>query len=579
MNSSLRQRALVAYASLLLASCGGGGGGGSPNNGGNNTPPTNASSPLQATFDTGVLTFSAEAPFDIIERTQRVTGTVTATGNGTASGTLYVLIEVPANSFFTVPEAMIDTIDSGHATVQVPSPQEMGPGTFESTFRIRLCLNSSTCSGNSEVRGSPHTVTVRYTVGDVLDADTVTPRVVLSDTPGDVILRGRGFSANTTVSFGSTTASSVEYVNSTTLRVQHPALAAGTYPVAIDSGATTFDGVLVALAPTNYDYAWIPHPLDPWFASALVYDAERGAFIYAADANGNAQILRYQFSGGSWMAAGVVESQYISQLHMSHDGTSILGLRAEPYVRWSLLDLDPTTLATTSDTTIDNNTWSFALANDGNYILGGRFPGTGGYILPIVFGPERGTGLLADLITFHSLETVASGDGSKVVAFGDAGRVGIYDSLTSTWTSMESNALAGSWSYPHTASADRAGTRFVSMGVVVDENMQAIGQTPVGTQNSILSADGSRLYVYDQGDLNAGTPIGTLRTYDVDAPTSPPNNTSHPVLAEIGAPIVLPDNPNGVHTTDHPAAMALTLDGRAVIICGIAGCVVQPTPP
>ncbi|MBB6093864.1 hypothetical protein HNQ60_002745 [Povalibacter uvarum] len=83
-----------------------------------------------------------------------------------------------------------------------------------------------------------------------------------------------------------------------------------------------------------------------------------------------------------------------------------------------------------------------------------------------------------------------------------------------------------------------------------------------------------------QGDLNQGTPTGHLRTYDVNtATTLPPFGTQYRLLAEIGPPIVLTDNPNGVYTTDHPAAMALTLDGRAIIICGVGGCVVQPTPP
>ena len=577
---SLRHGAFAASASLLLASCGGGGGGGGDSSGGNNgNTNTNTSSPLQVAFNTNALTFSATAPFDVIEISKRVNGTVTPTGNGTASGTLYVVIEVPANSFFTVPEAQIDTSDSGHATVQVASPQQMGPGTFDGSFRIRLCLNSQSCSGNSEIRGSPHTVTVHYTVGDVLDADTVTPNTVLSGAPGSVILRGHGFTASTTVSLGGTAATSVTYVNPTELRLQYPALSSGSYPVTLNSGATTFDGALVAVAATNYGYSWVPHQSSPWFVSALIYDAEHGAFVYSVHGSGQAQLLRYQFSGGNWVPAGDTDGMYITQLRMSHDGANILALRAEQYVSAKLLDLDPITLAITRETSIDSGTWSFAVSNDGNYIFTKRFPGTGGFIPPDVFGSNDRTAIVVNRINFHSLESIASGDGSRVVIFGDSGSVGTYDTSTFAWTSVNSNGLAGAWNYPHTASANVTGTRFASMGVVVDQNMQPIGQAPVSPQNSILSADGSRLYVYDQGDLSPGVPTGRLRTYDVNAATSLPANTQYPVLAEIGTPIVLANNPNGVYTTESPAAMALTLDGRAVIICGVAGCVVQPTPP
>lgn len=574
MISSLRQGAFAACASLLLASCGGGGGG-SDGAGGNG----NTGSSLQATFDTSALTFSATAPFDVIELSKRVNGTVTSTGNGTASGTLYIVVEVPANSLFTVPEAQIDTVDSGHATVQVASPQQMGPGTFDGSFRIRLCLNSQSCSGNSEIRGSPHTVTVHYTVGDVLDADSVTPRTVLSNTPGSVSLRGRGFTSSTTASLGGTAATSVTYVSPTELRAHYPALAAGSYPITLNSGATTFNGALVAVASTNYSYSWVPHQSSPSFVSALLYDAERGAFVYSAGANGQAQLLRYQFSGGNWVPAGNADGMYITQLRMSHDGSRILALRAEQYVSTKLLDLDPTTLATTRETPIDSHTWSFAVSNDGNYIFAKRFPGSGGYLPPDVFGSNDRTAVTVKRINFHSLESIASGDGSKVAIFGDSGSVGIYDTSTFAWTSVNSSALAGVWNYPHTASANLTGTRFASLGVVVDQNLQPIGQTPVNPQNSILSADGSRLYVYDQGDLSQGAPTGRLRTYDVNAATLPPTNTQYRILAEVGTPIVLANNPNGMFTTDSPAAMALTLDGRAVIICGVAGCVVQPTPP
>jgi len=579
MISASRHGLAVAFGSVLLASCGGGGGGGSGGGG------SNPASTLRATFNTDAITFSAQAPFDVIELQKNVTGTVTQTGTATASGTLYVIVEVPANSFFTVPEARIDTVDSGHATVRVPSPDTVGAGSLEGSFRIRLCLNSQTCASGSEIQGSPHTVSVRYTVGDVLDTDTVTPRTVLANTPGSVILRGRGFTASTTVSFGGTAATSVTYVNPTQLRVQYPPLAAGTHAVALDAGATAFTGSLVSVPATNYGYAWIPHPSDPFFTNAAVYDAERGSFVYAGGGNGQYHLLRYEYSGGNWVQAADRQDEiFITQLRMSHDGSRILALQHQDDGSTRLLDLDPTTLASMRETPLASTTWSMALANDGNYVFGNKFPGTGGYISPDLFGSTtRRTAIRVNRVTYESMEAVASGDGSKVVVFGN-GMTGVYDPARFMWSSVQSNGLQSVWNYPRSGSADHAGTRFAALGVVVDQNMLPIGQTPPssnGLFNAILSADGSRLYVYDQGDVSGGVPTGRLRTFDVNTATTLPPTTgaNHRILAETIAPIVLANNPNGISTTSSLAGLALTPDGRTIIICGISGCVVQPTPP
>jgi hypothetical protein len=264
---------------------------------------------------------------------------------------------------------------------------------------------------------------------------------------------------------------------------------------------------------------------------------------------------------------------------MSHDGSKIAALRYEQYVSAKLLEFDPVSLANKHETTLDSNTWSFALSNDGNYVLAKKFPGSGGGLPPDLLGSITSNVNTVTRIDFHSLEAVASGDGSKVLAFGDSQRVAIYDSAKFTWSSVISKAPAGVWNFPHTGSANLTGTRFASLGVVTDEKMNVIGQTPVGFQNSILSSDGSRLYVYDQDEHRQSVPVGKLRTYDVNAAPLPGVNGSDPTLVEIGSPIVLTDNPNGIYTTDSPVGIALTLDDRAMIICGVAGCVVQPTPP
>jgi hypothetical protein len=587
MNKSICQPAAFALSCLCIASCGGGGGGSSGSPGTPSKPGGNTGSPLKAVFNTDALTFSAAAPFDLIALTQKVTATVTPTGNGAANGTLYVLIEVRANSFFSVPEALVDGSDSGHATVQVVDPQQLGPGTYDGSFVVRLCLNSQSCAGSSEILGSPHAVAVHYTIGDLLDGDTVTPDTTVAGTAGSLILRGRGFTPTTMVSIGGTAPTSVTYVSPTQLNVQYPPLSFGSYPMVLNGGSTQFQGALSAIPPKTYSYGWIPHQSVPSPVTALVYNPYHDAIVYCVSSSTEMRLFRYRYSAGVWVADGDADGTGITQLRMSHDGSAIVALRTQQFNAAQLVDLNPTTLGTIRETSIDPSTWSFTLANDGNYVLAKRFPGSGGGLPPDLLGSISRKITTAYRLTFNAFESVSSGDGSKVVVFGDSREVGIYDAATFTWTSVKADSPAGDWSFPQTTSANLAGTRFASLGEVTDENMRPIGQAPRieqnapinATGNALLNSDGSRLYVYDIGDFSQGAPTGRLRTYDVNASPQPPANTRYPVLTEIGSGIVLANNPHGVYTSQYPARMALTLDGKAIIICGVAGCVVQPTPP
>lgn len=564
---------LLACLAIVLPGCGGGGGGNSGGGGGSSGGATN--SPLMIAFDADELTFSTDAPFNGIALTQRIKATVTSTGQGTATGTLYVLVEVPSDAFFTVPEVQIDSQTEGHAVVQVKSPQEMGAGAFESSFRVRACLNSANCS-SGEIKNSPHTIRVHYEVGDVVDGDTVMPRVVNANAAGSVILRGHGFTSNSTVTFGGTPATSVRFVSSTELRAGYPALPAGSYPVAVNSGATQFNAAVSMVAATNYSYAWIPHLTSGvFFPSALVYDAEHQAFTFAGGANATHYALRYVYSGNSWVQSGRLDDPWVSQLRMSHDGSRIVALHVDQYGTNTMLDLDPATLAIEKTTTVDANAWSFVLSNDGNYVIATKFPGSG-YMPPVLLGSTRAALITAKPVQIDAPAAVASGDGSKVVVFGQYGDAGVYDSSMQTFTVIRSTQLRGSWDYARLGSANLDGTRFTSFGVVVDQNLQVIGTTDIDARTAVISPDGTRLYVYDQGGLGQGPPIGKLHIFDVNTTTSA---TPYPHLAEIGSPIVLANNPNGTSITDSPMQIALVPDARAVIICGLAGCVVQPTPP
>src|SRR5207245_5731740 len=84
-------------------------------------------------------------------------------------------------------------------------------------------------------------MTVTFFVGDP-SVNFVAPYVVPAGGPGDVIIRGRGFSAlspDLSVQFNSTPALSAVVVSDTEIHATYPALAAASYSISVRSRPTS----------------------------------------------------------------------------------------------------------------------------------------------------------------------------------------------------------------------------------------------------------------------------------------------------------------------------------------------------
>ena len=530
-------RLFLCCAAATLSSCGGGGGGGS---GAGAPPPPPPAGTLS--LSTSSISFKAAAPYAKAPFTQTITGTVT---NLTASGTLYITVAVNnPNSLFTVTNVTI-TGNSGQLNVIPATPSSLGVGSFHGTLTVSACLNDPTCQ-TGQLAGSPQTIPVDYDVPSGVDGDTVTPHVVPANTAGTVILRGAGFTGATGVSFGSVSATSVTVVSDSEIHASYPALPAGTYSVAIDSGAISYTASLVAFSPPAFTQTVLPVGNLTTFSTNLEYDAQRTAvFALLPPQTGPTNILmRYAFDGGAWSATQTSLTD-VQEIKLSPDGTHLLVL-VQGGEQSSMEELDPVTMAETNVTTLPTrDTCSFSFANDGNAIVGLGPP------------PDIMFGTFSRVLTPMSAAlggcpAAASGNGA-IVALGGANYV------ASSEVVVQPGPIGGS--------ADLAGDEFLSGDEVMNQSGQILGY--LSTVFSVINPAGTRAYGYTQDPVSCAP---TLTTFDL---TATPSGSPKPQFPVLGTPIAVPSS---CENSSSGYDLIITPDGSTVFISRPDGVVVQPVP-
>lgn len=540
---------ILACALVSLSACGGGGGASSP-------PPP----PGTLSLGTSSVSFKAAGPYAEAPATQTVTGTVTGI---TSSGTLYITIVASSpgspNSLFTVSNVTISG-NSGQASVIPASPSTLKAGSYQGSITVSACLNDPTCQ-TGQLAGSPQTIPVSYDVASGVDGDTVTPRVVTANTAGTVILRGSGFTGATSVSFGSTAATSMTVVSDSEIDASYPSLPAGTYPVTIDGGSITDTASLISVSPPAFTATILPYPsglgLPYPITPEIEYDAQRSALFILLPGQGSASptLLRYTFDGSAWGSPTQVSIPGLVEVHLSPDGTHLLALVNPDSAHTSMAELDPVTMAQTNVTTVSNPPTSgyavgFAIANDGNAIVSYSYTYTYGYAFGTfsrVFTPMPNSGCCGS--------PIASGNGAIVAMDG-----GTFDASSET-VAAQAPSVDGQ------TTTDLAGDKFLDFGDVDSQTGQTLGYIN-GLYGGVVNPAGTRVYGVDTQAL-------TLTTYDL---TATPTGSPDPLYPALGTPISLPStcNPGCVNAFYQ---MAITPDGGTVFIAGPSQIVVQPVPP
>jgi hypothetical protein len=424
----------------------------------------------------------------------------------------------------------------------------------------------------SNATGASGQLTLGVTVNvNLPSVNFVSPYVASSNTPGRIILRGAGFSsvAGRPIAIGSTTVSTYTVVNNSEIQLDHPALAAGSYPVKIETalGIDRTDGAadLVVVTPPSFAATTLAYPnANAKTPLNVIYDAERRALVVPVaypGAGSGGDILRYAYSGSSWAATPI--SQYVPtfrDLALSPDGKKLISVSDS-----SITQFDSSTLATG---TITNATGyggfyylkNAAMTNDGKMLVTTGLNGSGS--TAVTAYDVRSASFLA--VSSYPTNYLyfgtpgASSDGSRVVfvqgSLSPAPSVMQYDASTGSLTTTGINRNQSG-----TPSLDRTGSRIVINGsLVFDRNFVQIGSIPCSAMQTALSPDGSRAYCYSAG--------GLLRRYDLSV--SPVAG----VFPEIGSGITLAGNPGA------SPKLALSPDGGTMFIAGQSGIVIQPLP-
>jgi len=538
----------------LAAACGGGGSGGSgPGSG----PPLPA-----VTFSPSSFDFTADLPWSPRPASQTLTGRLGAPL--TASGTLYVRLELAEGKAVTCSSATIVDETTAIAGVVPAAPATLAPGLYRDTLTVRVCLDDPTCARN-ELPGSPRTFPITYAVGSILQGDSVTPRVATAGVPGEVVLRGSNLGAAAGVSLGGTAATAVRAVTGTQLRVAYPALSEGTYPVTL-AGGGSFAGELKVVAPTAFAAATLAYPASVGRATlvhSLTYDAERQAILVALwpSVSGGETLLRFVFSGGAWSAQAKVRLSNLLQVAVAPDGARLLALTGGTYQGSALLELDPVTLATTRTIPLalgGNYARTFVTPNDGTVLVTTRPPGSG-YTPAYLYLPDRGR-VVATSCSLFEAGAGLSADGSVAVLTGGLNGWSRYLLGGACFGGVGASSGYGTMSAPVVPAVSANGARSFSGVDVLDEALAPLGKAVSGVIGGI-SRDGTRAWV-----LSAWA----LHTHDLTA--APVSG----VFPELGAAVPVEDPLPG--TTGSSFQMAGTPDGATVFVASYGGVSVVPAP-
>jgi hypothetical protein len=396
----------------------------------------------------------------------------------------------------------------------------------------------------------------------------VAPYVALPNTSLEVVVRGSDFGAPRTLAirFGESPASTFRVVSDTEIRVTHPPLPPGTYPVhVIDQfGLGRTRASLLVKEPAVFTYAALPTTL---VRARTLYDPERIA-LYTNNwglyfgAPGVPRIERYRLLPGGWVADSLLLNGPPRDIALTPDGRELIALTSSTLyhvdlVAWNTTyQIDVTAAFPTYPESLSKFS-RVSMTNDGRAVL---LLGSGSNsvyrydVLAKTFTkvPDFGNALYGEITPATSL------DGSRIL-LGQNGITGplklyVFDATTSQFAQALPDLTVNWMSY------DRTGTKAVIDGYAYDRQFKTLGFAP-DLVHGAVSPDGSRGYGYMY--LDSG---GTLATFDLDA------TNGDGTFKQVGPKISIPDK-LGLY-----GSMTVSNDGKTVFFSGEEHVIVQPLP-
>jgi hypothetical protein len=596
---------------LLLAACGGGGGADAdppsvfnpPPPPTSQQPPSSSPQPLPpwgpeqnppsteppvmpsgtVSFETNAVSFATSTRF-----VTPLEQTIAVMLDGVPDGTVDHRVRLSGNAVAFAEVLFADGTASLRIVPRDAKALDIGVNT--GTITVSICIDDPSC-GKGLMVGQPQTINVTYTVTASVQGDVVSPRVAAANQPGNVVIRGRGFTDATSVRFGGVAASAMTVVNDSEIRAAYPALAAGRYPVSINSGSIAFTGAVTAVNVPDYAAATLAYPSTPRSVNALLYDPERNTLLVAAqyEQRENDQLIRFTYSAGQWSAPVSSPVPFIEDLAFSPDGSTLLVATEQ-----ALTEYDPATLAAGASYALPTaaaRLRSLAVANDGYAIVAADTLDSGGLILYAYSTQDHTfTGLNEEYRSDYTIDVVAgaSASGSYVTLVPSIRlttlnlptiSASLYDASAQRLYSLANVPHAGGRASARPA-LDRAGSLSVlhatlgpaagGTAVVVYDNktQQQLGRLPNSTGATFLNSDATRAYALSLRGVSLSD-ANELRTYDLTQP---------PAAVDAEYPQIGAGLPLSLQRGSGPFAIMATSDVSTLFLAGGSGLVVQPTP-
>jgi hypothetical protein len=382
------------------------------------------------------------------------------------------------------------------------------------------------------------------------------------------------------------TPTSVTAVSATELRVVHPVLAAGAYPVRMrNAQGAIIDRssarLFVTSSPT-YVAETLAYPgTDRRRINSLVYDAERRMLLVSAAlirnnviSPANNELLRYTYTT-SWSAAapGGLRPE-LDVISLSTDGSRLL-LGSAPFSstatgRIDLFSADMTTGFGSVNTRSGGLLFSsMAATSTGEQLLieGSNFNTGPGFR---AYRYQTRTNTLVEL-PFAQLNDLSQG--AVVATSGNGLRGLIYGNINNTASIYEYDSSTGNITRASLAgsarqvSLDRTGDRVASGNFgselvrIYSRNWTLLGTLPTTTIGFLISPNGQRAYTFDVDRK--------VHVFDLTA------NAAGGAYPELGTGLTPAGDPG---TTAEFVRLALTPDARTLFLAGDTRIAVVPLP-
>lgn len=447
-------------------------------------------------------------------------------------------------------------------TVEPESPATLGSGIFSGNIAVTgyFCADAA-CT--SLAAGNTQRITINYQISPVILS--IAPYVGTANVANTAIIRGVGFAAFPTqgVRFNDTQATEFVLLSDQELRVNYPALPAGTYEVQVDSsahqGSLQSQATLVVVEPTDYPAQALAYPVAGPSVRELLYDAERRAILLATDASGGT-LIRYAHDGAAWSAPSTAALADLQDMALSTRGDRILALTGT-----ALVPVDPVSLAADEPLAAPSlpsgtSLKGLAVTNDDRALITtGRAESENSPLY--LYSGRQGT--LAQLdVVMNNATPAAAGVGTPLVFI-----QGTSETTTAPVVLLfnVSSAQFDTTPVRLTQNAvppvvNRTGSRAILNGTnVYGAGFSLFGTLPSTSVAATLNADGSRAYTYDSD-------AGALRVFDIS------ESQNGGAYSALGSPIALAGDPGA-----NPR-MTISPDGNTLFIAGSTQLIVQPTP-